>query len=126
MRDRFDQFLIDRASEAGTKILDGEKVTNVEEGADAVKVGLAKGWSSAARFWSEQMDQKAWWPSLYPCDPRIMMDMGLPSKAKLLSIHPFLFRKRNFNSSIWISVESNGYGGFSQKGMSLHRYRRNV
>jgi flavin-dependent dehydrogenase len=43
MRDRFDQFLIDRASEAGTKILDGEKVTNVEEGADAVKVGLAKG-----------------------------------------------------------------------------------
>jgi flavin-dependent dehydrogenase len=39
----FDQFLIDRASEAGTKILDGEKVTNVEERADAVKVGLAKG-----------------------------------------------------------------------------------
>jgi geranylgeranyl reductase family protein len=43
MRDRFDQFLIDRASEAGTKMLDGEKVTKIEEGADGVKVGLAKG-----------------------------------------------------------------------------------
>jgi geranylgeranyl reductase family protein len=43
MRDRFDQFLVDRALEAGTKILDGEKVTKVEEGADGVKVELANG-----------------------------------------------------------------------------------
>src|SRR4030042_2159161 len=43
MRDRFDQFLIDRASEAGTEILDGEKVTKVEEGSDGEKVELAKG-----------------------------------------------------------------------------------
>jgi len=43
MRDRFDQFLIDKALEAGTKILDGEKVTKVEEGADGVKVESAKG-----------------------------------------------------------------------------------
>ena len=38
MRDRFDQFLIDKALEAGTKILDGERVTKVEEGADGVDV----------------------------------------------------------------------------------------
>ncbi len=43
MRDRFDLFLINKASEAGTKILDGEKVTKVEEGADGVEVELAKG-----------------------------------------------------------------------------------
>ena len=30
MRDRFDQFLIDRAFEVGTEILDGETVTKVE------------------------------------------------------------------------------------------------
>jgi geranylgeranyl reductase family protein len=43
MRDRFDQFLIDKALEVGTKILDGEKVTKVEEGADGVEVELTKG-----------------------------------------------------------------------------------
>ena len=43
MRDRFDQFLIDKALEAGTKILDGEKVTRVEEGADGVEVELTEG-----------------------------------------------------------------------------------
>ena len=43
MRDRFDQFLIDKALEAGTKILDGEKVTKVEEGADGVEVELTQG-----------------------------------------------------------------------------------
>jgi geranylgeranyl reductase family protein len=43
MRDRFDQFLIDKALEVGTKILDGEKVTKVEEGADGVEVELTQG-----------------------------------------------------------------------------------
>ncbi len=43
MRDRFDQFLIDKALEVGTKILDGEKVTKVEEGADGVEVELTRG-----------------------------------------------------------------------------------
>jgi len=43
MRDRFDQFLIDKALEVGTKILDGEKVTKVEEGVDGVEVELTKG-----------------------------------------------------------------------------------
>jgi geranylgeranyl reductase family protein len=43
MRDRFDQFLIDKAFEVGTEILDGQKVTKVEELADGVYVELAKG-----------------------------------------------------------------------------------
>jgi geranylgeranyl reductase family protein len=43
MRDLFDQFLIDRALEVGTEILEGEKVTGVEEEADGVKVELARG-----------------------------------------------------------------------------------
>ena len=43
MRDRFDQLLIDKAFEVGTEILDGQKVTKVEEGADGVEVDLAKG-----------------------------------------------------------------------------------
>jgi geranylgeranyl reductase family protein len=43
MRDRFDQFLIDKAFEVGTEILDGEKVTKVEEGSEGVEVELARG-----------------------------------------------------------------------------------
>src|SRR3972149_7696651 len=43
MRDRFDQFLIDKALEVGTELLDDEKVTKVEEGADGVAVESAKG-----------------------------------------------------------------------------------
>jgi geranylgeranyl reductase family protein len=43
MRDRFDLVLIDRASEAGAKVLDGDKVMKVEEGADGVSVELTSG-----------------------------------------------------------------------------------
>jgi geranylgeranyl reductase family protein len=43
MRDRFDQFLINRALEKGTIILEGEKVTRVEEGEDGVEVEFGKG-----------------------------------------------------------------------------------
>ncbi|HUL20207.1 MAG TPA: geranylgeranyl reductase family protein [Thermodesulfobacteriota bacterium] len=43
MRDRFDQVLIDRALEAGTKVLDGERVTKVEEEVDGVSVELTSG-----------------------------------------------------------------------------------
>ncbi len=43
MRDRFDQFLVDRALEAGTRVLDGEKVIRVGEGADGVKIESASG-----------------------------------------------------------------------------------
>ena len=43
MRDRFDQVLIDRALQVGTEVLDGEKVTKVEEGADGVSVELTSG-----------------------------------------------------------------------------------
>ncbi len=43
MRDRFDQVLVDRALEAGTKVLDGERVTKVEDGADGVSVELTSG-----------------------------------------------------------------------------------
>lgn len=43
MRDRFDQFLVDKALEAGSKILDDQKVTKVEEGAGGIQVELAKG-----------------------------------------------------------------------------------
>ena len=43
MRDRFDQFLIDKALEGGAKIVEGEKVRNVAEGAEGVEVELAKG-----------------------------------------------------------------------------------
>src|SRR4030042_4634808 len=43
MRDRFDKFLIDKAFEVGTEILDGEKVTKVEEGSEWVDVELARG-----------------------------------------------------------------------------------
>jgi len=42
MRDRFDQFLINRASEGGATILEGEKVTRVEEKEDGVKVELGR------------------------------------------------------------------------------------
>ena len=43
MRDRFDQLLINKASEEGAEILEGEKVTGVEEKGDGVEVELAKG-----------------------------------------------------------------------------------
>jgi len=43
MRDRFDQVLVDRALEAGTKVRDGERVTKVEEGADGVSLELTSG-----------------------------------------------------------------------------------
>ena len=43
MRDRFDQLLINKASEEGAEILEGEKVTKAEERADGVEVELTKG-----------------------------------------------------------------------------------
>jgi geranylgeranyl reductase family protein len=43
MRDRFDQFLINKALEKGATILEGEKVTRVEEKEDGVEVELGKG-----------------------------------------------------------------------------------
>jgi len=43
MRDRFDQLLIHKALEDGASILEGEKVTRVEEKGDGVEVELAKG-----------------------------------------------------------------------------------
>jgi geranylgeranyl reductase family protein len=43
MRDRFDQLLITNALREGADILEGEKVTRVEEKGDGVEVELAKG-----------------------------------------------------------------------------------
>jgi geranylgeranyl reductase family protein len=43
MRDRFDQFLINKALEKGATILEGEKVTRVEEQGEGVEVELGKG-----------------------------------------------------------------------------------
>jgi geranylgeranyl reductase family protein len=43
MRDRFDQFLVERALEKGTTLLDGEKVTKVAENGHGVEVELARG-----------------------------------------------------------------------------------
>jgi geranylgeranyl reductase family protein len=43
MRDRFDQFLIERTKEKGTQLLEGEKVVKVEEKDDGVEIGLARG-----------------------------------------------------------------------------------
>jgi geranylgeranyl reductase family protein len=43
MRDRFDQFLINKALEKGATVLEGEKVTRVEEQGDCVEVELGKG-----------------------------------------------------------------------------------
>ena len=43
MRDRFDQFLINKALENGVVILEGERVTRVEEKGDGVEVELGKG-----------------------------------------------------------------------------------
>ena len=43
MRDRFDQLLVDKALEEGAAILEGEKVTRVEEKDNGVEVELAKG-----------------------------------------------------------------------------------
>ncbi len=42
MRDRFDQFLVDKALESGAALLDGEKVTRVEEKNGGVEVELGK------------------------------------------------------------------------------------
>ena len=42
MRDRFDQLLIDRALESGAALLDGEKVTRVEEKDGGVEVELGR------------------------------------------------------------------------------------
>jgi len=43
MRDRFDQFLIEKGLEAGVEILDGNKVIHVEEKGDGIEIELAKG-----------------------------------------------------------------------------------
>ena len=50
MRDRFDQLLINKASEEGAEILEGEKVTGVEEKGDGVEVELAKGRRFHSRY----------------------------------------------------------------------------
>jgi len=42
MRDHFDQLLVDKALEDGATLLEGEKVTRVEEKADGVEVELGK------------------------------------------------------------------------------------
>jgi len=51
MRDRFDQLLINKASEEGAEVLEGEKVTRVEEKGDGVEVELVKG----KRFYSQYL-----------------------------------------------------------------------
>jgi geranylgeranyl reductase family protein len=43
MRDRFDQFLVDKALEEGSRILEGVKVLRVEEKSDRVEVTLNRG-----------------------------------------------------------------------------------
>ena len=43
MRDRFDQFLINKALEEGTGLLEGERVVRVRDRGDGVEVELAKG-----------------------------------------------------------------------------------
>jgi len=50
MRDRFDQLLINNALEEGAEILEGEKVTRVEEKGDGVEVELAKGKKFHSRY----------------------------------------------------------------------------
>jgi len=50
MRDRFDQLLINNALEEGAEILEGEKVTRVEEKGDGVEVELAKGKRLHSRY----------------------------------------------------------------------------
>jgi geranylgeranyl reductase family protein len=50
MRDRFDQLLINNAVEEGAEILEGEKVTGVEEKGDGVEVELAKGKRFHSRY----------------------------------------------------------------------------
>ncbi len=43
MRDRFDHFLVKKALEKGTEILEGERVTGVKEKGDWIEVELSKG-----------------------------------------------------------------------------------
>ncbi len=43
MRDRFDQFLVEKALEKGAKILEGEKVSEIREGEDGIVVELMSG-----------------------------------------------------------------------------------
>ena len=81
MRDRFDQFLIDKASEAGTKILDGEKVTKVEEGASGVDVESTTG-------------------KKFRCQYLIGADGSESMVAKSLSLHP------EKNDGYGVAVES--------------------
>jgi geranylgeranyl reductase family protein len=81
MRDRFDQFLVDRAMEAGTKVLDGEKVTKVEAGDDGVSVELARG-------------------TKYRCEVLVGADGSESLVARSLSLRP-----RN-NDGYGVAVES--------------------
>ena len=50
MRDRFDQFLINKALEDGIELLEGERVTRVEEKPNGVEVELAKGEKFNCRY----------------------------------------------------------------------------
>jgi geranylgeranyl reductase family protein len=50
MRGRFDQFLVTKALEDGTELLEGERVTRVEEKANGVEVELAKGKKFCCRY----------------------------------------------------------------------------
>jgi geranylgeranyl reductase family protein len=50
MRDRFDQFLIKKALEDGTQLIEGERVIGVEEKANGVQVELTKGKKFCCRY----------------------------------------------------------------------------
>lgn len=50
MRERFDQFLINKAQAEGAKISEGEKVIRVKEMEDGIEVGLGSGGSLCCEF----------------------------------------------------------------------------
>ncbi len=69
MRDRFDQFLVEKALEKGAEILEGEKVSEIREGEDGNVVGLTSG-------------------KLFRCEYLIGADGPMSLVAKTLSLLP--------------------------------------
>jgi len=62
MRDRFDQLLVDKALESGAALLDGEKVTRVEEKDGGVEVESGK-----ARRLRMPISHRRGWAGQYRC-----------------------------------------------------------
>jgi geranylgeranyl reductase family protein len=111
MRDRFDQFLVNKALEKGATILEGEKVTRVEEKGDRVEVELEKGKRFHCRYLIGADGPESIVARSLPLPPQTNEGNGIAIVSEIpfdSSIH-FPQRERQFISLDFGRIP-NGYG----------------